>query len=93
MAQKPLRASQLEQNEDGDVFGKFDANKKHPFKPGWLEMVVVKQEIVETLSSGSVVVDPASIRIMPYDVATFNKLEKIEGFDKNTKVTILHDPR
>lgn len=79
-------------NEDGMVFGENDTDKLHPFKPEWLQRVVVRQSNVERMSSGTMVEDPSSIRIKPYEVESFNALIKTGGFG-DLKVIILHDPR
>lgn len=87
------KAYQLEENEDGKVFGELDVNKQHPFPKGWMGRVVVRQSAVEKLASGTIVEDPGSIRIMNYETEVFNRLGKTEFFVYPMKVTILHDPR
>ena len=89
---KPLRAIQPEVDENGNVFGEFDANKQHPFPPGWLDRVVVRQSNIERLSSGDIVEIPSSVRLINYEVANFNHMIKNELF-ADLQVKILHDPR
>ena len=86
------RAFQLEENEDGKVYGEGDVNKRHPFPKGWMGRVVVRQSQVETLTSGSVVEDPGSVRIMNYETEVYDKMVKTEGF-LAYKIQVLHDPR
>lgn len=90
--QQKNRAYQLDENDEGLVFGEGDEKKQYPFKKGWMANVVVKQSKVETLGSGAVVEDPSSIRVMNYEVEVYDKLIRTEGFG-NLRVQVLHDPR
>lgn len=81
-----------ELNENGMVFGENDKDKLHPFKPEWLQRVVVRQSNVERMSSGTMVEDPSSVRVKPYEAEVFTHLVKTGGFG-DLKVIILHDPR
>lgn len=89
---KLKKAYQLDEAEDGQVYGEFDVNKRHPFQKGWMGRVVVRQVEVTRLASGSIVEDPGTVRIMNYETEVMDTLERTKGFGA-TKYTILHDPR
>lgn len=87
------KAYQLEEAEDGQVYGEFDVKKQHPFPKGWMGRVVVRQVDVQTLNSGSVVEDPATVKVMNYETEVYDNLERKKLFSDNVKMSILHDPR
>lgn len=88
----PQKVAKPEVNEDGNVFGEFDTDKKYPFPANWMGSVVVTQYNTFTAPSNTVQIDEGSRRLMPYEPATFNKLVKDKGFE-DVQYFILHDPR
>lgn len=89
---KQTKAYQLDEAEDGKVYGELDIKKQHPFPKGWMGRVVVRQVEVTKLASGAVVEDPGTVRIMNYETEVMDVLERDRAFGQ-TKYTILHDPR
>lgn len=87
------KAYQLEESENGEVFGELDVKKQHSFPKGWMGRVVVRQVDVMKAPSGAHVEDPGTVKVMNYETEVFEKLERNKLFDSNIKVTILHDPR
>ena len=92
MSKKQSRAYQLDENEDGLVFGASDSQKQYPFKKEWMGRVVVRQSEITQVGAGEYVEVPSSVRIMNYESEVYDKLVKTVGFG-DLKVLVLHDPR
>lgn len=92
MSKNQKRAYQLDENEEGLVFGDGDTHKRHPFPKGWMGRVVVRQSDVTQVGAGEYVEIPSSVKVMNYEVDTYDKLVRTGGFGE-LKILVLHDPR
>lgn len=92
MSKKQKRAYQLDENEDGLVYGDGDAHKKFPFPKGWMGRVVVRQSEVTQVGAGEYVEIPSSVKIMNYETEVYDQLIRTGGFGES-KILVLHDPR
>lgn len=89
---KQQKAYQLDEAEDGKVYGELDVKQQHPFPKGWMGRVVVRQVDLANVGNNETVEIPSTIRVMNYETEVMDMLERTKGFGA-TKYTILHDPR